>query len=129
MTTTSTRKPTKAQLIADRIAAGRTRLEAEIEVANEQHAARMARLAEAEARETARVQARIVELLQSQHRDVFDALDCEARAEIAKKSQSRSEKAKASRKSGTINEAAPGNVEQAAAQNIQDDQHLEVLHR
>lgn len=87
------KKMTKRERIEQKIADGLSRLDAEIEIAKEDAAERIARLERRQARERARIEARAVEIIRRDLADVWaqaeDAARAELDAERAKRSEAR----------------------------------------
>ena len=87
------KKMTKRERIEQKIADGLSRLDAEIEIAKEDAAERIARLERRQARERARIEARVVEIIRRDLADVWaraeDAARAELDAERAKRSEAR----------------------------------------
>lgn len=76
------KKMTKQERIDQKIADGLSRLDAEIEIAKEDAAERIARLERRQARERARIEARAVDVLKRDHGDVWGHAMTVARGEI-----------------------------------------------
>lgn len=76
------KKKTKRERVDAKVAGGLSRLDAEIEVAKEDAAERIARLERRQARERARVEARAVDVLKRDHGDVWEHAMTVARGEI-----------------------------------------------
>ena len=94
------RKMTKQERIDAKVAAGLSRLDAEIEIAKEDAAERIARLERRQARERARIEARAVEIIRRDFADAWTHADDAARAELdaerAKRSEARRRAAESS---------------------------------
>ncbi|UBI07701.1 hypothetical protein LA329_05235 [Corynebacterium falsenii] len=95
------KKMTKRERIEQKIADGLSRLDAEIEIAKEDAAERIARLERRQARERARIEARAVEIIRRDFADAWthaeDAARAELDAERAKRSEARRRAAESSR--------------------------------
>ncbi|MGP5496676.1 hypothetical protein [Corynebacterium flavescens] len=83
-------KQTKAERIEEKVAGGLSHIEAEIEVEQEDAAARIARLRQRQEKEDAKVREIVVDLLEEEHSDVFEHLQAKAR-ERAKRATRSSE--------------------------------------
>ena len=87
------KKLTKQERIDQKIADGLSRLDAEIEIAKEDAAEKIARLERRQARERARIDARAVEIIKRDFADAWaqaeDAARTELDAERAKRSEAR----------------------------------------
>lgn len=90
-------KMTKADRIDEKMHAGMSRLDAEIEVAKEDAAEKIARLERRQAREQARIEARAVDVLKRDHGDVWERALTVARGEIE---ADRDRRSRARRKAG-----------------------------
>ena len=88
------RKQTKAQRIEAKVASGLSHIEAEIEVEQEDAAARIARLRHRQEKEDAKRREIVVDLLEEEHTEVFERLQAKARQRLADEAQRRRERAK-----------------------------------
>ncbi|HLS33213.1 MAG TPA: hypothetical protein VK039_06475, partial [Brevibacterium sp.] len=87
-------KQTKAERIEEKVAGGLSYIEAEIEVEQEDAAARIARLRQRQEKEDAKVREIVVDLLEEEHSEVFERLQAKARERLAGEAQRRRERAK-----------------------------------
>lgn len=87
-------KQTKAERIEEKVAGGLSHIEAEIEVEQEDAAARIARLRQRQEKEDAKVREIVVDLLEEEHTEVFECLQAKARERLAGEAQRRRERAK-----------------------------------
>lgn len=85
---------TKAQRIEAKVVGGLSHIEAEIEIEQEDAAARIARLRQRQEKEDAKVREIVVDLLEEEHSDVFERLQANAREQLADEAQRRRERAK-----------------------------------
>lgn len=93
----STKKMTHAQRVAAKVAEGMNHVEAEIAVANEQHAEKIAKLKAKAASEQKAVEAMIGEIVKEMWPEVYAEAQTEARARREKTRADRAAKAKAAR--------------------------------
>ena len=84
------KKMTKQERIDQKIADGLSRLDAEIEIAKEDAAERIARLERRQAREQKRIDARAVEIIERDHAELWGDAQRQARVEIEAERDKRS---------------------------------------
>lgn len=87
-------KLTKQQRIKAKVGEGRSYIEAEIEVAQEDAATKIADLRAKQEKQEAKVREAIVQLLESEHSDVYVALEKKARRRLADEVRRRRERSK-----------------------------------
>ncbi|MGO1824782.1 MAG: hypothetical protein ACTH0N_12050 [Brevibacterium aurantiacum] len=87
-------KQTKAQRVETKVAGGLTHIEAEIEVEQEDARARIARLRQRQTREGTKVREIVVDLLESEHSELFGQLSSVARRQLKTEAQRRRARAK-----------------------------------
>lgn len=98
-------KQTKAQRIKAKLSEGKSHLEAEIEVAQEDAAAKIADLRAKQVKEEAKVREAIVELLETEHSELFESLEKKARRRLEDEVRRRRERSK-----GATASVAPENA-------------------
>ncbi|MDK8768951.1 hypothetical protein QP932_10655 [Corynebacterium freneyi] len=86
-----TKKMTKQQRIDAKVSDGLSRLDAEIEIAKEDAAEKIAKLERRQARERARIEARAVEIIRRDFADAWAQAEAAARAELDAERAKRSE--------------------------------------
>lgn len=106
-------KQTKAQRIEAKVAGGLSHIEAEIEVEQEDAAARIARLRQRQEKEDAKVREIVVDLLEEEHSEVFERLQAKARERLAGEAQRRRERAKRATRSSESTAAVDDDAEQS----------------
>lgn len=87
-------KQTKAERIEAKVAGGLSHIEAEIEVEQEDAAARIARLRQRQEKEDAKVREIVVGLLEEENPELFERLQVKARERLAGEAQRRRDRAK-----------------------------------
>ncbi|WP_040283063.1 hypothetical protein [Tessaracoccus massiliensis] len=107
-------KQTKAQRIEEKVAGGLSHIEAEIEVEQEDAAARIARLRQRQEKEDSKVREIVVDLLEEEHSEVFERLQAKARERLAGEAQRRRERAKRATRSSEPTPPSGGVAEQSA---------------
>ena len=107
-------KQTKAERIEEKVAGGLSYIEAEIEVEQEDAAARIARLRQRQEKEDAKVREIVVDLLEEEHSEVFERLQAKARQRLAGEAQRRRERAKRATRSPRVTAPVGEGAEQSA---------------
>jgi len=105
---------TKAQRIEAKVDSGLSHIEAEIEVEQEDAAARIARLRQRKEKEDAKVREIVVDLLEEDHSEVFDRLQAKARERLGGEAQRRRERAKRVTRSPRVTAPVAEETEQSA---------------
>lgn len=82
-------KQTKSQRITEKVKAGLSHIEAEIEIAQEDNAAKIAALKAKKDKEDARERERVVVLLEDEQPELFEQLRSKARHQLAQETRQR----------------------------------------